>query len=203
FSCLLIGYDFRMGANRKGDYHMLEEMGNKMGFCVRAIAPVLYRNQPVSSSRIRTALINGDLATANIMLGRPYTIEGVIIHGDGRGQHIGLPTANLALWEKKLLPANGVYAAFAEVDNVKRPSVVNIGYRPTFYNNSTLQTIETHILNFSDQIYDKNMKIYFTARLRPEEKYNSIRELMGQIHKDIRKTQEILANDTPPQNLSS
>jgi len=201
FSCLLIGYDFRMGADRSGGIENLAEIGERMGFSVRAIEPVMYRGQPVSSSRIRTALINGDLLTANKMLGFPYTIEGEVVHGDGRGKHIGLPTANIEVWEQKLLPATGVYAVFAELDGVRYPGVVSIGYRPTFYDNPAGQTVETHILDFDQDIYDKRMKVLFVKYLRPEEKYNSVRELMDQIRIDIKNTREVLANEPSAKNL--
>jgi riboflavin kinase/FMN adenylyltransferase len=201
FTCLLIGYDFRMGADRSGGLENLKEIGEKMGFRVRAIEPVMYRGQPVSSSRIRTALINGDLLTANKMLGYPYSIEGEVIHGDGRGRHIGLPTANIEVWKQKLLPATGVYAVLAEVDGKRHPGVVSIGYRPTFYEDSELQTIETHILDFADDVYSKQMKVHFVKYLRPEEKYNSVRELMDQIRIDIKNTREVLANEPSTKDL--
>jgi len=168
FSCLLVGYDFCLGANRKGDLEKLQDLGNKIGFCVRAIAPLQQRSKPISSSIIRTALNRGDPSTANTILGYPYSIEGTVVHGDGRGKHIGIPTANLSVWEKKLLPAKGVYAAFAILKGKKFPAVVSIGFRPTFYEKPEQQTVEVHIINFSDQVYGIQIKLQFISRLRQE-----------------------------------
>ena len=104
FTCLLVGYDFRLGTDREGDLKTLEYLGDEMGFCVQAIKPFQKQSKPISSSIIRSALKKGDLSTANTMLGYPYSIEGIVGHGDGRGKHIGIPTANLSVWKKKLLP---------------------------------------------------------------------------------------------------
>ncbi len=202
FSCLLVGYDFRLGADQEGDLKRLEYLGNKMGFCVRAIAPIQHQSKPISSSIIRAALKNGDLSTANAILGYPYSIEGTVVHGDGRGKHIGIPTANLSVWEKKLLPSEGVYSAFALINRKRFPSVVSIGFRPTFYEIPEQQTVEVHILNFSDQIYGMQIKLQFISRLRKEKKYGSVNELMEQIQKDISNAEEVLTNDTTPPDIS-
>ena len=203
FSCLLVGYDFRLGADQEGDLKSLEYLGNKMGFCVRAIAPLEQQSKPISSSIIRTALKKGDLSTVNTILGYPYSIDGIVVHGDGRGKHIGIPTANLSVWEKKLLPAKGVYAAFVLINGRKFPTVVNVGFRPTFYEISEQQTIEAHILNFSDQIYGMKINLQFISRLRQEKKFRSVNELMEQIRKDISYAEEALTNDTTPTDISS
>jgi len=203
FSCLLVGYDFRLGADREGDLERLEDLGNKTGFCVRAIAPLQQQSKPISSSIIRAALKKGDLSTANTILGYPYSIEGTVVHGDGRGKHIGIPTANLSVWKKKLLPAKGVYAAFALLKRRKFPAVVSIGFRPTFYEISEQQTVEAHIINFSDQIYGMQIKLQFISRLRQEKKYGSVNELMEQIRNHISDAEEALTNDTTPTDISS
>ena len=203
FTCLLIGYDFRLGADRAGGFSTFKELGQEMGFCVRAINPLEQGLLPVSSSNIRAAIKKGDVHAAKEMLGYPYSLEGLVIHGDGRGKHIGLPTANISVWNGKLLPENGVYAVFTLLDGKRYPAVVSIGIRPTFYEMPTEQTIEVHILNFSDQIYDKNIIIQFISRLREERKYGSVSELMDQVRKDIHDTEEILKNEPAQTNLSS
>ncbi|MDO9547303.1 MAG: bifunctional riboflavin kinase/FAD synthetase [Pelolinea sp.] len=203
FTCLLIGYDFRLGADRVGGFSTLEELGREMGFCVRTIDPLELGSQPVSSSSIRTAIKNGDIRAANKMLGYPYSIEGQVVHGDGRGKHIGLPTANMSIWDGKFLPGNGVYAAYAILDGNRHPAVVNIGVRPTFYEMPSEQTIEAHILNFSDQIYDVKIAIQFISRLRKENKYGSVSDLMDQVRKDISDTEEVLKNEPAQTNLST
>jgi riboflavin kinase/FMN adenylyltransferase len=199
----LVGYDFRLGADRKGGLKMLEYFGDKMGFCVRAIKPLQKQSKPISSSVIRSALKRGDLSTVNTLLGYPYSTEGTVVHGDGRGKHIGIPTANLSVWEKKLLPSEGVYAAFIYINKKRFPTVVSIGFRPTFYEIPEQQTIEAHILNFSDQIYGMKIKLQFISRLREEKKFRSVKELMKQVRKDISDAEEALSNDTTPTDISS
>jgi len=203
FTCLLVGYDFHLGADREGDLKKLEYLGDKMGFCVRAIEPLRQRSKPISSSIIRSALKSGDLSTANTMLGYPYFIKGTVEHGDGRGKHIGIPTANISVWEKKLIPSEGVYAAYIYINKKKFPTVVSIGYRPTFYELPGQQTIEAHILNFSEQIYGMQIKLQFISRLREEKKFGSVKELMNQVRKDISDAEEALINDPTPSDISS
>jgi len=201
FSRLLIGYDFRLGADRAGDHQSLDKLGNEMGFSVEVINPVLYGDEPISSSRIRKAINEANLEQANAMLGYSYFVAGKVVHGDGRGKHIGLPTANVQPWIQKLIPAPGVYAAFTEVDKNQYPSVVNVGHRPTFYEEGALQTIETHIMDFSKEIYGKKIKIHFIERLRPEIKFDDVDPLMAQIKYDIINAKEILSDATKPPNL--
>ncbi len=201
FTRLLIGYDFRLGADRAGGHDALKKLGVEMGFKVDIIDAVLHENEPVSSSRIREAISGGDLDRANAMLGYPYFVFGRVIHGDGRGKHIGLPTANVLPWSKKLIPAPGVYAAFTEVDQIQHPSVVSVGYRPTFYGPGALQTIETHIMGFSEELYEKQIGIHFIDRLRPEEKFDGVDALMAQIKYDMINAKEILSDAAKPPYL--
>lgn len=203
FTCLIVGHDFVLGADREGDLKILEKLGKEMGFCVRVISPLQHGSTPVSSSTIRAALIKSDVSSANKILGYSYSITGTVVHGDGRGKHIGIPTANLSVWEKKLIPAEGVYAAYAVINRKRIPAVVSIGFRPTFYENSVDRTIEAHILDFSEQIYGVQIKLQFIARLRDEKKYGSMKELMGQIRKDISESKKVLSNDRTPTNISS
>jgi len=202
FSKLLIGYDFRMGADRAGDHAALKELGKEFGFAVEVVNPVMFENAPISSSRIRAALSSGRVEQANAMLGYAYAVSGEVVHGDGRGRHIGLPTANISPWPMKLIPATGVYAAFTEIDGEAHPSVISIGYRPTFYAGG-IPTFETHVLDFSDSIYGKTITAHFIARLRPEEKYDSVDALMAQIKCDIINAEEILSNATKPTRISA
>jgi len=201
FSCLLIGYDFRLGANREGDIQTLEEIGNKLGYCVRSISPVENNDRPISSSLIRNLLRPGNVESAADYLGRYYELQGKVIHGDGRGKHIGLPTANIKPWGKKIIPAGGVYSAFVKIDGMLHPSVVSIGVRPTFYDSPAEQTIEIHILDFKLDIYEKNLQVYFVSRIRSEEKFKSIKSLMEQIQKDINHAREVLSNAPAKKNI--
>jgi riboflavin kinase/FMN adenylyltransferase len=201
FSCLLIGYDFKLGANREGDIHRLREIGEELGYCVRAIEPLQATSLVVSSSLIRKLISEGDISTANTMLGRPYPISGAIVHGDGRGKHIGIPTANIEPWSEKLIPKTGVYAALAELNGSHYQSVVNIGNRPTFYSTPSQQTIEVHLLDFSKDIYGSWLCLNFVKRIRDEVKFNSAEDLMLQIRKDIKDSREVLVHATSKKNL--
>ena len=203
FSCLLIGHDFRLGANREGDLQKLREIGEQLGYCVRAIEPLQSTSQVVSSSLIRKLISDGEITTANAMLGQEYTVSGEIVHGDGRGRHIGIPTANIEPWKEKLIPKTGVYAALAQLEDRRHKAVVNIGRRPTFYDQPVLQTIEVHLLDFDKDIYGSYLSLSFIERIRDEVKFNSADELMVQIRKDIMDSREVLEHATNKENLSS
>lgn len=203
FSCLLIGYDFKLGRNREGDITKLREIGEKLGYCVRAIEPLQSTAQVVSSSLIRKLISEGDITTANTMLGRWYPVSGKVVHGDGRGKHIGIPTANIEPWSEKLIPKIGVYAALAEVNGSLQQAVVNIGRRPTFYATPQQQTIEVHLLNFNRDIYGLTLSLNFIKRIRDEVRFNSTEELMRQIGKDIKDSKEELEHATAEKNLSA
>ena len=194
FSFLMIGHDFSLGANREGNFNMLERIGRDLGYRVSAVEPVRMETGKISSSGIRDLLNSGDIAMANRLLGRPYQVSGPVVHGDGRGKHIGIPTANLAVWEEKLVPAVSVYAALAEVDGRTYPSVVNIGHRPTFYEVPADKSIEVHLLQFNRDIYGQQMRLNLVERIRPEMKFASAQELMDQIQQDIRQTKEMFAH---------
>ncbi len=203
FSCLLIGYDFRLGANREGGINKLREIGQELGFYVRAIEPLQSTAQVVSSSLIRKLIIEGDITTANTLLGRWYSLTGDIVHGDGRGKHIGIPTANIESYREKLIPGIGVYAALAEVDGNPHQAMVNIGRRPTFYSFPEKQSIEVHLLDFNKDIYGLQLRLKFLKRIRDELKFNSAEELMRQIRKDIYDSREVLEHATTEKNLSA
>lgn len=202
FSCLMIGYDFHLGKNREGDIKKLREIGKQLGYCVQSIDPFEFGSQAVSSSQIRELLLAGKVKQAGQLLGREYEIDGEIIHGDGRGRHIGIPTANLAVWQKKLIPKKGIYASWARLDNQLIPSVVNIGFRPTFYESTNIQTIEVHLLDFNKDIYGMKMNLRFIDRIRDEKKYENADELMSQIHLDIIKSREVLEHAATKKNIS-
>jgi riboflavin kinase / FMN adenylyltransferase len=203
FSCLLIGHDFKLGANHEGTFHRLSEIGKELGYIVKAIEPIKSSSRVVSSSLIRRLISAGDITTANNLLGRWYSVKGEIVHGDGRGKHIGIPTANIEPWSEKLIPGIGIYAAYVEWNGRFYQAVVNIGIRPTFYSKPTLQTIEVHLLDFDHDIYGFRLNLYFVKRIRDEMKFNSAEELMLKIRNDIKDTREILKHATTKENLSS
>jgi riboflavin kinase/FMN adenylyltransferase len=204
---LVVGPDFALGRNRSGNLDVLTELGKSLGYSVKVIEPIAYDNQPVRSSAIRTLLAQGDVASAENLLGRPYHVTGLVIHGDKRGRQIGVPTANLRIPDDKLWPADGVYATRAYIH--KRPGVnlfnsaTNLGVRPTI--GGTEHRFETHLLDFpetgaSDDLYGQTLTVEFVQRLRGEQKFSGFPELVAQIHKDIANARDILP--TPMRMLS-
>jgi len=195
FKCLCIGHDFALGKNREGDLKALRTLGKEYGFHVRVIDPLFEDGKLVSSSRIRAALHDGDLRQVNRMLGRPYQINGKVVHGDGRGHTLGIPTANFEAWKEKALPKSGVYACIALVDGVKYPAVTNIGIRPTFDHSSLKPIIESHIINFDQNIYDHNISLLMIDYIREEKRFENVKALISQIEVDICQTKTIFAKE--------
>ncbi|MFT4153569.1 bifunctional riboflavin kinase/FAD synthetase [Parafilimonas sp.] len=200
---LIIGYDHRFGKNRAGDYHLLERFGKTLGFTVKEIPERLINDITVSSTRIREALLAGEIETANSYLGYKYFFEGMVVDGNKLGRTLGYPTANIIIHdEDKLVPANGIYVAEAEIGekatvNNERSIVgspltahrspllqgmMSIGIRPTV--NGKDRTIEMNIFNFNEDIYGCIMKVFVCQYLRKEEKFNSLEELVNQIDID-------------------
>ncbi|MFN2144832.1 MAG: bifunctional riboflavin kinase/FAD synthetase [Anaerolineales bacterium] len=191
---LWVGYDFALGKDRRGDVPFLTELGKQFGFEVHVIEAFKLDGEIVSSSRVRKAVEDRDILTANRLLGHPFAVSGTVIPGDGRGATIGIPTANLQIAEERAVPGSGVYACLAEVDGQTYPAVTNIGVRPTFEETSVPPRIETHILDFSENIYGEEISLAFVDFLRPEQKFSGVDELVTQIKADIEKGREILEN---------
>ena len=154
----------------------------KIGVEVIACQPFIAENLTVSSSKIRTFLLEGDIMKANELLGSPYTMQGVVVSGNQIGRQIGFPTANLQLDVSKLIPKGGVYAVDVMLDNVLFQGMLNIGTRPTL--SGQKQTIEVHIIDFEKDIYGATLIIRFRKRLRDERKFESINELKAQLELD-------------------
>ena len=190
---LLIGYDFALGENRQGDAKYLSALGEKDGYVVQAFKPISDEKDIISSSRVRDALVDGKVRDAHQLLGHPYALSGSVIRGDGRGRKINIPTANIEFPDEKIVPLNGVYACWAFVQKEKHLAVTNIGIRPTFTPDKERANIETHILDFGEDIYGEELKLEFISRLRDEKKFGSVDELLTQIRADIAKAQEFLS----------
>lgn len=181
---LVIGHDHHFGRNREGSFAHLKEFGPLYGFEVEEISAEDIDEIAISSSKIRNALKNGDLKTATKFLGYNYLLSGTVEKGEGRGKVIGFPTANLKLDEKlKLIPENGVYAVSVKWKNTIYKGVLNIGVKPTF--GGMNKTIEVHILNFENNIYNDTVTLYFIEKLRNEKRFSDVKELVAQIEKDI------------------
>jgi riboflavin kinase/FMN adenylyltransferase len=184
--------DFAMGYQREGTIDFLRQQGAEKGFAVRTIDLLIpeENGERVSSSHIRQALTQGDVVSATRWLGRPYRVAGEVVRGDARGRKIGFPTANTAVWEQQILPANGVYACRVAVQEQSLGAVTNIGVRPTFAGDHV--TVEAHIFEFDRDIYGETLTIEFIQRLRGEQKFSGIDELVAQIRRDSQQAREIL-----------
>ncbi len=199
FKAIWSGENFAFGKNREGTVAYLEGASQQLGFDFHLIPPCYVSGEMISSSRIRKAVIAGDVAGAAAHLGRRYDVRGEVIHGASRGRNLGFPTANLACWEDKLLPQNGVYACWAEVDAEMLPAVINIGHRPTFYPNTTEVHLEAHLLDSRGDLYGKTMRLEFVAQIRPEKKFASADDLLQQIQADVETARTMLKLLVPGQ----
>lgn len=188
FRELWIGPDFAMGNERDTGITELTEYQSTFNYHLHISKEVQHQNQRISSSWIRSLLSEGNVEQAANLLGRLYSLTGTVIHGDGRGRQIGVPTANLKLWQYQLLPANGVYACAARRQSGEvTPAAVNIGIRPTFDGNQKI-TVEAHLLDFSEDLYGAELQLDFIRRIRGEMKFPDINSLVAQIQKDIQET---------------
>jgi riboflavin kinase/FMN adenylyltransferase len=175
---------------------VLQEIGKECGYIVNIIQPVQIEGQVVSSSLIRTMISRGEVGEASRFLGRRYLISGQVIHGDGRGHGLGIPTANMDIEDQLLVPASGVYITWAYIEGKKYQSVTSIGYRPTFEDNTTHVTrTEPHLLDFNQNIYGKQLTLEFVEYIRPEIRYPGKEALLEQIQNDILITREVLAHE--------
>ncbi len=189
---LVIGYDTALGRGREGDAARLTELGRGLGYAVETVEPVRQVERIISSSAIRSQVRAGAVAEAAKALGRWYALAGTVVHGDGRGRHINIPTANIDYPGEKLIPANGIYATWAWVGGERHPAATNIGINPTFTPHKQTTNIEAHLLDFHRDLYGQEVKLEFVARLRDEMKFPSVDALIEQIHADIKETRNIL-----------
>lgn len=184
---LIVGYDFKFGKGGKGNVEYLASKSTEYGFFFEIQAAITLDGEKVGSNRIRKMIQDGDVRKAAAHLGRPYMIEGTVIKGDGRGRTIGFPTINLKS-DFPLIPKRGVYISMVEIDGKKFSAVTNIGYNPTFDGQGL--TIETYILDFSQDLYGREIALYFLNRIRDEVKFSSVDELKSGIWKDVETARE-------------
>ena len=187
---LVVGEDFRGGRGRHADVAAFVEAGRSAGVMVQAVSAVADDHGPVSSTRVRTALAAGDLATVEALLGRRHRLVGTVVRGDGRGRKIGIPTANLGHRENQE-PGSGVYAAWAFLADQRVPAVVNIGNVPTAGEDRPL-TVEAHLLDWQTDCYDQPLALECVQRIRTEQRFASFTDLVARIHIDIQKARFIL-----------
>jgi riboflavin kinase / FMN adenylyltransferase len=179
---IIIGYDHHFGKGRKGNYILLESFQKKYDYSVKEIPQHVLHNVTISSTKIRNALLEGDIETANEFLGYSYFIEGEVVHGDKRGRTINFPTANISIDDtNKLVPSNGVYAVECQLRNEegRTKGMMNIGVRPTF--GGIKKVLEAHIFDFEKNIYGEKLRVYFRNFLRKEVKFHNVEELKTQL----------------------
>jgi riboflavin kinase/FMN adenylyltransferase len=187
--CVVVGEDFHFGHNREGSVDLLRTIGPDKGFDVVA-APLFGEGERWSSTSVRDALESGDLASAGKILGRPFSLRGIVEHGDQRGETLGFPTANLALSSAQALPDEGVYAGAARVDGKWWPAAISVGTRPQFYEDGDL-LVEVYVLGFEGNLYGRTLDVVFLERLRAQSTFGDVQELTAQIGRDVDKTRQI------------
>lgn len=178
------GGSFSFGHDREGNRDFLRLLGPKKGFSVQLVDSMeSWNGALVSSSRIRSSLAAGDINDVNGCLGRPFSLEGIVVKGDQRGRTIGFPTANLAVWDELLLPANGVYAAHVALGDKQYEAATNVGVRPTV--NGRERLVEAHLLDFNGDLYGQTIRLEFSSFIRPEQKFSGLPALKAQIEADV------------------
>jgi riboflavin kinase / FMN adenylyltransferase len=198
---VVVGEDFHFGHARAGNVKLLAERGAELGFEVKGLDLVAPDGRPtaedrdrVSSTRIRHALAAGDLAEANALLGRAHEIRGVVARGDERGRDLGFPTANVSVPGDILLPADGIYAGwFVRADGSVHQTAISLGRRPTFYAEAHASLLEAHVLDFDGDLYGERVRVRFVARLRGEERFDSVDALVAQIARDCDEARRLLS----------
>ena len=193
---LWVGEGFSLGRDREGTPSRLAELGKSLGYALRVIGPVFDDGSPISSTRIRELIREGDVAAANHLLGRCYRLSGAVVSGDHRGRKLGFPTANLRPDPMRVLPANGVYAAWAAWGGACRAAVVNIGHRPSFEGRDYL--LEVHVLDYQGSLYGKNLDLHIVQHLRPEMRFERVDELIAQIGRDVNAARRLLQGVPTP-----
>jgi riboflavin kinase/FMN adenylyltransferase len=197
---VVVGEDFHFGHKRGGDVALLRSMGETNGFTVEGLALVGADGAPastdavVSSTAIRAALIEGDVARAGAMLGRPHEVRGTVEHGDKRGRELGFPTANLQISADLQLPADGIYAGwFERADGTVHATAMSLGHRPTFYDRPKgAPLLECNLIDFAGDLYGEAVRVRFVERLRGEVRFDGVEALIAQMAADVEQTRRIL-----------
>ena len=179
---IVVGFNYRFGYKNVGNIEMLKELSTKYGYELYVMEPCNYEDEVISSTRIRNELLSGNVDKAMKMLNRPYCIKGKVVHGKKLGRAIGFPTANLDYSKEALIPKKGVYYTNVQWQGKIYKGITSVGNNPTV--NGDKLTIETYILDFNNDLYGHNIKVYFIKKIRDEKKFNSIDDLVIQLKKD-------------------
>jgi riboflavin kinase/FMN adenylyltransferase len=187
---VVVGADFHFGYRRHGDVPLLQLMGAELGFETIGLGLIAAADRdagvPYSSTRIRQLIAAGDVEGAAVMLGRPHEVRGTVERGDARGRELGFPTANVGVPENVCLPADGVYAGtFTGADGVERLAAISAGRRPTFYAEAGMFLLEAHVLDFDGDLYGQPARVRFTRRIRGQERFENVDDLIAQMHRDV------------------
>jgi riboflavin kinase/FMN adenylyltransferase len=194
-SHVVVGYDHGFGKDRQGGFETMSDLGEQLGFGVTSVAPSVVGGRPISSTRIRQALEASDFSDAVNLLGGQFPVWGIVENGEGRGRSLVFPTANVSFNKtEKLTPPCGVYAAWVHLET-QRPAVVNFGMRPTF--DGQKRTFEVHILDFSGDLYEQELKVELVHYIREERKFKDKETLVSQINKDIMTAKKLLSQRNP------
>ena len=191
---VFVGANWRFGKGASGNAELLVDLGKELGFEAEPVALEMVGGERVSSSRIRKAVAEGQMELAAEMLGRPFDMSGVVVHGDARGHGLGFPTANVGLDPDLVHPARGVYAGRAFVGDAWYTAAINVGVNPTFGGDpdSTPLRVEAFLIDFSGDLYDQPIRIEFHQRLRDEERFESTDALIAQIGRDVEETKRLI-----------
>lgn len=188
---LVIGYDHGFGKGRSGDVSTLVEIGAELGFNVDVVPPVDLGTEPISSTRIRASVAAADMAAAQAGLGRPYSVTGLVVRGDGRGRTLGFPTANLEIGDpSKLVPPSGIYAVWGILRHAVVPGALHIGPRPTFQGSTP--TIELHLIDYAGDLYGERIRVDFVEHIRPVLPFDSVSALITQMKLDVEAARSLL-----------
>ncbi len=191
-SSLWVGADFALGYKREGNVDFLRAQGEAKEFSVQVIDLIaVEQDGAISSTAIRTALLAGEVGQARDWLGRSYALTGEVVHGDHRGRELGFPTANLKLWDEQVIPANGIYAGWAQLGDERFMAATNVGVRPQFDGEDV--RVEAFLLNFDRMIYGQQLTFSFEKRLRPEMRFESVEKLIVQMTADVEETRTYLS----------
>ena len=187
---LVVGSDFALGKGREGDTSTLQKLGQDMNFSVTVVPPLVVNGEVVSSTAVRKALAGGDMRKVRELAGRPFSLQGKVVTGAGRGVGLGFPTANLEISSERALPPDGVYASRAYINGKTYQSMTNVGKCPTFGGGE--RTVEAYIVDYQGDLYGQELKIDIVARIRDEKKFDTVEELKKQVAEDVRQGKDIL-----------
>jgi riboflavin kinase / FMN adenylyltransferase len=191
---MVVGPDFAVGQDREGTIPVLESLGTVLGYSLEVADHFQLEDTSVRSSAVRKALVKGDLEMVERFLGRRFTLDGPVIEGEGRGSGLlGFPTVNVGLGPLQALPADGVYATWIDVDGKRYASATSVGIKPTFHEDAP-RVVESFILDYDGNLYGEPVRVEFVARLRDQEKFDSVDALIEQMKRDVEQTRALLGH---------